>query len=423
MESWSAPFVSFLLGLAVAAGVLVPIVLRLRALIAEARTEKAAAGQQVAAQRREQAQLEEDLRFLTQFLKDYPRLARELYSGLSERQIPGVLLSIVQRSLDPEQVAVLIRRAPGRGERGKPARLVVAAAYPDGGAVKVGMEVALDAGEIGFAAGSQLVVSRQDLQAAATPGRVPRGAGLSGMPRPDVIAPLVFDQETLGMILVQKARKAGDPKAALRLVAQTGAQVLQAAAQGSRFRKTAEMDGITRIYNRKHMEQALNELIYRAACAAYDQLPPGQAQPLSVFLFGVDALKEQAEANGQAAADRLLAALAGSVREVVRKQDVFGRFGPEEFLLVLPQTGIEQAMAAAEKIRTLVAGLPLPSTEGGPPQRLSISGGVACYPEHGQEAAGILHAAGEALDQARRAGHDRVLRSRLAASLAAGRRP
>jgi hypothetical protein len=65
-------------------------------------------------------------------------------------------------------VAVLVRRAEAKGEKAKTPRLVVAAAYPDGAAVKVGTEVPLDTGEIGFAAESQIVVNRQDLQTDTT---------------------------------------------------------------------------------------------------------------------------------------------------------------------------------------------------------------------------------------------------------------
>ncbi len=190
-----------------------PILLRLRTAVGEARAEKAARGAPVLPGPEERnAALEEDLRFLTQFLKDYPRLARELYSGLTERQIPATLLAIVQRSLDPQQVAVLVRRADGKGDKGETPRLVVAAAYPEGAAVKMGTEVPLETGEIGFAAESQIVVSRQDLQAETAQSRIKPGPALAGLAQPDLIAPLVFDQETLGVIVVAKPRKAATPR-------------------------------------------------------------------------------------------------------------------------------------------------------------------------------------------------------------------
>ena len=418
MESGASSFIPFFLGLAITAGLLVPILLRLRSAVGEARAERASAGHQFAQLRRGQVALEEDLRFLTQFLKDYPRLARQLYSGLNERQIPGELLAIVQRSLDPQQVAVLVKRSETNGEKASTPRLVVAAAYPDGSAFKVGTELPLDVGEIGFAAESQIDVNRQDLQAETAQRRIKPGPGLPGMPQPDLIAPLVFDQETLGVIVVAKPRKAGDPKAALRLVAQTGAQVLHTANQVSRMKTTAEMDGLTRIYNKKHLEQALNEIVYRAACAAYDQRSAGPAQPaqsLCVFLLDIDNFKSYNDTNGHLAGDKLLQELAGLVNRSVRKDDIFGRFGGEEFLLVLPHTNATQGIAAAEKIRGLLASHPFPFAEKQPLGCISISGGVAEYPVHGLDAAGLLRAADEALYEAKRSGRNRVLPARAVA--------
>ena len=414
----ASQFIAFFLGLAITAGILVPILLRLRSTVGETRVEKAGAGQQLHQLKKANAALEDDLKFLTQFLKDFPRLARELYSGLTERQIPAVLLNIVQRSLDPQHVAVLVRRSDAKGDKAKPPRLVVAAAYPDGAAVKVGTEIGLGVGEIGFAAEAQMVLSRQDLQSETSQSRIKPGPGLPGLPEPELIAPLVFDQETLGVIVLSKPRKSGDPKTALRLVTQTGAQVLHTAAQVSRMKTTAEMDGLTRIYNKKHLEQTLNELIYRAACAAYDQRGAGGATPgqvLSVFLFDIDNFKNYNDTNGHLAGDKLLQELAGLVNEAVRKDDVFGRFGGEEFLLIMPHTTATQALSAAEKIRGLLAAHPFAFAEKQPLRVISISGGVAEYPLHGLDAAGLLHAADEALYEAKRAGRNKVLPARSAA--------
>jgi diguanylate cyclase (GGDEF)-like protein len=417
----ASQFIAFFLGLAITAGILVPILLRLRTTVGEARFEKSSAGQQVAQLKRAHAALEEDLRFLTQFLKDFPRLARELYSGLTERQIPAVLLNIVQRSLDPQHVAVLVRRSDAKNDKSRTPRLVVAAAYPDGATVKVGTEVPLGTGEIGYAAEAQMVLNRQDLVAETAKSRIKPGPPLGGMPEPELIAPLVFDQETLGVIVLSKPRKSGDPKTALRLLTQTGAQVLHTAAQVSRMKTTAEMDGLTRIYNKKHLEQTLNELIYRAACAAYDQRGAGQPSPgqvLSVFLFDIDNFKNYNDSNGHLAGDKLLQELAGLVNEAVRKDDVFGRFGGEEFLLILPHTNAVQALQAAEKIRALLASHPFAFAEKQPLRLISISGGVAEYPLHGLDAAGLLHAADEALYEAKRAGRNKVLPARAASPAA-----
>jgi diguanylate cyclase (GGDEF)-like protein len=405
--------VPFFLGLAITAGVLIPLLLRFRASAAEARAESEAVGPQLQSLRRTNKQLQDDLGFLTHFLKDYPRLARELYSGLGERQIPGVLLNIVQRSLEPQQAAILVRREERAADRGKaPPRLVVTAAYPEGAAVKKGAEVPLETGEIGFAAEAQIVVNRKDLQADETATQIKPGSVLPGLPEPDIIAPLVFDQETLGVILVAKPRKSGDPKAALRLVAQSGAQVLHTAAQVSRMRLTAEMDGLTRVFNKKHMEQTLNERVYRAACAAYDQRGGergGPAGTLSIFLFDIDHFKNYNDQNGHLAGDKALQELAALTQSLVRKDDIFGRFGGEEFLLILPHTNATQALFAAEKIRTAISKHAFPFAEKQPLGVISISGGVAEYPQDGLDAAGLLAAADGALYKAKGQGRNRTM--------------
>ena len=420
LESSPASLVAFLLGLAVTAGLTIPALVRLRSRLAKARSDGVRRSQAVASLERAHTQLEEDLRFLTHFLRDYPRLARELYSGLTERQIPGVLLSIVQRSLDPQQVAVLVRRAETGGFHGSSGRLVVAAAYPPGGTTRVGTEVSLETGEIGFAVDTQVVVSRQDLQTESIASRIRPGPPLAGMPEPDIIAPLVFDQETLGVILVKEARKAGDPTTALRLVAQTGAQVLHTAATVRRMKTTAELDGLTRVYNKKYLEQRLADLIYQAACAAYDRRGAElQAAPsIAVFLFDIDHFKNYNDTNGHLAGDRLLQELARLVNDSIRKGDVFGRFGGEEFLLIQPETAAAAAFATAEKLRTLVASHGFVFGEKQPLGCMSISGGVAEYPRHGLDAAGILLAADAALYRAKRGGRNRVLLAEAAAGMA-----
>jgi diguanylate cyclase (GGDEF)-like protein len=422
VESGASAFVAFFLGLAVTGGVLVPILLRLRTAVGESRAEKAAAAQQLSQVRKANAALEEDLKFLTQFLQDYPRLTRDLYGGVTERQIPATLLAIVQRSLDPQQVAVLVKRAEGKGERTRAPRLVVMAAYPEGAAVKMGAEIPLEAGEIGFAVEAQIVVNRQDLEAETALSRIKPGPGLAGLSQPDLIAPLVFDRETLGVVVVARPRRSGDPKAALRLLAQTAAQVLHTATQVSRMKTTAEMDGLTRILNKKRLEQALSDLVYRTACAAYDQRMAGQAQPaqpLSVFLFDIDHFKNYNDTNGHLAGDKLLRELAAVVNDSVRGDDIFGRFGGEEFLLILPHTNATQAMATAEKIRGLLADHPFPFAERQPLGRISVSGGVAEYPVHGLDAAGLLRAADEALYEAKRTGRNRVLLGKASAGASA----
>jgi diguanylate cyclase (GGDEF)-like protein len=405
--------IPFLLGLLVTAGLLVPLILRLRAAAADANERADGLTDQFAQLQKSHARLQEDQQSLTQFLKEFPHLARDLFSGLTERQIPETVLHAVHRSLEPAQTVVLLKRGRSEGKQDGAPCLVVAGVTPEGSICKLGTEVPFDVGEIGFTAEAQLVMSRQDLSSETAQSRIKPGPdALPGL-RPDFIAPMIFDQETLGLIVVARPRKtAGDAKAALRLIAQTGAQALHAAASYSRMRTSAEMDGLTQIFNKGHMEQVLTELIYRTACASYDRRSRGDqalAAEVSILLFDIDHFKHYNDTNGHLAGDKLLQDLARTVHESIRKDDIFGRFGGEEFLLILPNTSLAHALAAAEKIRILIAGRPFAFADRQPMGALSVSGGVAEYPYDATDAAGLLQAADTALYQAKRSGRNRVV--------------
>jgi diguanylate cyclase (GGDEF)-like protein len=128
-----------------------------------------------------------------------------------------------------------------------------------------------------------------------------------------------------------------------------------------------------------------------------------------VFLFDIDNFKNYNDANGHLTGDQLLLELASLVQRSIRTEDIFGRFGGEEFLLVLPHTNGDQAMIVAEKVRKLIASHPFPFGDRQPLGRLSISGGVASYPNDGLDGAAMLHRADEALYLAKNQGRNRVL--------------
>jgi diguanylate cyclase (GGDEF)-like protein len=130
---------------------------------------------------------------------------------------------------------------------------------------------------------------------------------------------------------------------------------------------------------------------------------------LSVFLFDIDHFKAYNDTNGHVAGDRLLQDLAGLVERRTRRDDIFGRFGGEEFLVVMPETARDQALSAANKLRAAIAEQPFPFGEKQPLGCMSISGGVASYPSNGSDAEALLRAADAALYEAKRSGRNRVL--------------
>lgn len=353
--------------------------------------------------RRAHLMLEQDQQRLAHFLHEFPLLTRDLHSEGQQRRIPHVLANVAMRSLHPGQAVVMLRRRPTENEPERANRFVVAAVMPEGCPVPVGTEIAIGQGELGFAAETQRVMSRQDfdLEGSVARGRL-RQQGLPGF-EPDLLAPMIFEGETLGLIALSGcSRTSEDAKAALRLIAQTGAQAVHNAAAYNHMKTTADLDGLTGIFNKRQMTQTLAERLHEAETSL---------RPLSVFLFDVDNFKNYNDLNGHVAGDRLLQMLARLVRENIRKTDIFGRFGGEEFLLVLPNTPVQHAVTVADKIRAAIAGHALPGAERQPLGCISVSGGVAQYPVDALDSAKLLHAADCALYEAKRQGRNRVLRA------------
>lgn len=259
-------------------------------------------------------------------------------------------------------------------------------------------------GELGFAATAQRVMSRRDfeLESLATRARLrdetPKGFEF------DLLAPIVDDEETLGLIALSGLGGSTESmKAAVWLVAQTAGQALRNAQTMSHIKNTADLDGLTGVYNKRYLTEALAERVFEAQ---------RMLQPASLFLFDVDNFKHYNDTNGHVAGDHLLRKLARLVAESVRKDDIFGRFGGEEFLLVLPGTPLAHALAVAEKIRATIAGHPFDFAAKQPLGCLSISGGVAECPRDGLDSTRLLAAADEALYKAKDQGRNRVLPAR-----------
>jgi diguanylate cyclase (GGDEF)-like protein len=109
--------------------------------------------------------------------------------------------------------------------------------------------------------------------------------------------------------------------------------------------RTAIIDGLTQIHNRRYFIEFLERELSRAG---------RHERPLSLVLFDVDGFKGINDAHGHVAGDHVLRDLASAVSATVRREECFARYGGDEFALVLPDTALENALRYAERIRGLV---------------------------------------------------------------------
>jgi diguanylate cyclase (GGDEF)-like protein len=129
--------------------------------------------------------------------------------------------------------------------------------------------------------------------------------------------------------------------------------------------------------------------------------------PLSLLMLDIDHFKEVNDTHGHRAGDRVLCRLVGVCAEIVRRVDFVGRVGGEEFAILLPETGTEQAIAVAERLRAAVSQARVVREEG-PPICVTASLGVATAKEAGENLDTLYSRADTALYAAKHGGRDRV---------------
>ena len=133
--------------------------------------------------------------------------------------------------------------------------------------------------------------------------------------------------------------------------------------------------------------------------------------PLAVALIDIDHFKMVNDTYGHLAGDKALRAVTDALREQLRSYDLAGRFGGEEFAILLPQTREDHAVSIADRLRMHIAGMSVPVSDDGKPEnciRLTVSVGVAPLDDTNRELTDLLAAADSALYLAKQAGRNRT---------------
>jgi diguanylate cyclase (GGDEF)-like protein/PAS domain S-box-containing protein len=231
-----------------------------------------------------------------------------------------------------------------------------------------------------------------------------------------ICVPVVAQSEVLGVLHVRAAapnplsltpetdRVAGELVESRRRLAATVAEHVALALSNLVLRETlrqqAIRDPLTNLFNRRYMEESLDRELSRAA---------RRGSPLGVIMIDIDHFKPVNDTFGHAAGDTLLRAIGALLLAHTRAEDIACRYGGEEFTLILPDSALEDTWRRAEQLRTAVKRLRV--RHGGEPlDAITISAGVASYPEHGTVPEALLRAADLALYQAKAEGRDRIIK-------------
>ena len=169
-----------------------------------------------------------------------------------------------------------------------------------------------------------------------------------------------------------------------------------------KLRLQALRDPLTGLLNRRFIDEWIDREIART-----DQT----GRSFGVIMADIDHFKQINDLHGHDAGDQLLKAVAHSIRESLRPGDLPCRYGGEEFLLMLADIDEAVLLERAEQVRTKVAELRV-IHRGGTLPTVTLSAGIALYPQHGRTATQVIEAADDALYSAKRNGRNRVASSR-----------
>ena len=381
-----------LLGLAVALGVALS-----RARARARRLEQREAERQSAPRQTAQLPIPGDLgQWVT---RDFPRFMRQVHAETRVREIPILLRKFLGRTFDPESGVIMIRRRPALSEPDRDNQLVVVSA--PGTRIARGDSIRFGEGDLGYVAQSRRAMDRRELD--QTPSAGGDAGAIAGF-HPELAAPLAVGNKTLGVVGISAPRRSpARAKELLELITHTAALALENNLVLNRIRTAASADPLTGVYNKGALLHQLDEHIAQAEKSGSE---------VAIFLFDLDHFKSYNDNNGHVAGDELLRLLTSLITDEVRIDDDFGRFGGEEFLLILPGRSAGEAEMTAEKLLRLVRNHRFSGASSQPLGKITISGGVAVYPDHASDRSGLLQAADRALYRAKERGRDRVLKAR-----------
>ncbi len=163
-------------------------------------------------------------------------------------------------------------------------------------------------------------------------------------------------------------------------------------------KEQANVDELTGLYNRRFLEEYARKLIAMAR---------RKEQPLGVIMMDLDRFKEFNDVYGHETGDRILRHFARTATRAIRETNLSARYGGEEFVVMLPETGEQSCMFVAERIRQAVERMTIPSGTEKPLPQVTVSLGIAIYPNHGQTLEDVLQAADKALYESKRSGRNR----------------
>lgn len=179
----------------------------------------------------------------------------------------------------------------------------------------------------------------------------------------------------------------------------TGRLIRSLVTARKKIEELAITDGLTRLYNRRYAIERFEEEFER--CQRLDE-------KLACIMFDLDHFKRVNDEHGHQSGDEVLKKIAALTKDCIRTYDIAGRFGGEEFIVILPEADLQSSQKLAERLRTLVQNTAIPISDRMAPLNVTISIGIAILHSDDSSVSDLIKRADEALYQAKNNGRNRV---------------
>lgn len=227
--------------------------------------------------------------------------------------------------------------------------------------------------------------------------------------------PLIFKKKVVGVLNMFRKGIDQFTNQEIRLLNTLAVELAISLVNAKLYFRTKELsvrDELTELYNRRHFQEVLPLEIKRAHRFG---------KPLTLLMIDIDFFKSFNDRYGHLAGDEILKKFVHVVSSHIREVDFMARFGGEEFVIILPNTPKEDGVLVADKIRQFVGGYSFIDGSARPEDRLTISIGLACYPDDGPTIEDLVDAADTALYEAKREGRNQIIVSRRNSSRVSGK--
>jgi len=232
---------------------------------------------------------------------------------------------------------------------------------------------------------------------------------VSGDPVNYLCAPLSAGTKALGLLYIQDKEhpmydrdyerlSSSDKKYLLSTIAKHSGLALAYLMHREKLGTQAVYDSLTGLFNRRYMEETLKRELSRVT---------RKNDTLGLIMADIDHFKHFNDSHGHAAGDALLRSVGSFFKDHVRREDIACRYGGEEFVLIMPESSLENTRKRAEQLREEIKQLRI-WHHGSLINSVKISMGVVVFSEHGTSAETLLESADKALYKAKKQGRDRI---------------